>query len=110
MSLLAPWFLAGLVAIGVPIAVHLINRERKWVEAFFTTGKWTGSTTGTDLVGGVDFAESQFNRAIQARRQPGSAFKRSSCSTVRSKPARSFDTCGGAWWLANAQSKLKHCS
>jgi penicillin-binding protein 1A len=27
------------------------------------------------MVGGVDFAESQFNRAIQARRQPGSAFK-----------------------------------
>jgi penicillin-binding protein 1B len=27
------------------------------------------------LVGGRDFAESQFNRATQARRQPGSAFK-----------------------------------
>ncbi|MBI5577269.1 MAG: PBP1A family penicillin-binding protein [Deltaproteobacteria bacterium] len=27
------------------------------------------------MIGGVDFAESQFNRAIQARRQPGSAFK-----------------------------------
>lgn len=27
------------------------------------------------MVGGVDFAASQFNRAIQARRQPGSAFK-----------------------------------
>jgi penicillin-binding protein 1A len=27
------------------------------------------------LVGGRDFAESEFNRAIQARRQPGSAFK-----------------------------------
>ncbi len=27
------------------------------------------------LVGGYDFAVSQFNRAIQARRQPGSAFK-----------------------------------
>lgn len=27
------------------------------------------------LVGGYDFAASQFNRAIQARRQPGSAFK-----------------------------------
>ncbi|HET7755283.1 MAG TPA: PBP1A family penicillin-binding protein [Anaeromyxobacteraceae bacterium] len=27
------------------------------------------------LVGGFDFAQSQFNRALQARRQPGSAFK-----------------------------------
>jgi penicillin-binding protein 1A len=27
------------------------------------------------LVGGVDFAASQFNRAVQARRQPGSSFK-----------------------------------
>jgi penicillin-binding protein 1A len=27
------------------------------------------------MVGGVDFRRSQFNRAIQARRQPGSAFK-----------------------------------
>ncbi|MBU0484923.1 MAG: penicillin-binding protein 1A [Proteobacteria bacterium] len=27
------------------------------------------------MVGGTDFSESQFNRAIQARRQPGSAFK-----------------------------------
>jgi penicillin-binding protein 1A len=29
----------------------------------------------TSLVGGRDFAESAFNRAIQAKRQPGSAFK-----------------------------------
>ncbi|HHL40987.1 MAG TPA: PBP1A family penicillin-binding protein [Deltaproteobacteria bacterium] len=27
------------------------------------------------MVGGFDFAKSQFNRAVQARRQPGSAFK-----------------------------------
>jgi penicillin-binding protein 1A len=27
------------------------------------------------MVGGLDFSESQFNRAIQAKRQPGSAFK-----------------------------------
>jgi penicillin-binding protein 1A len=29
----------------------------------------------TSLVGGIDFRESQFNRAIQSRRQPGSSFK-----------------------------------
>ena len=34
MSFLAPWFLAGLVSIGVPIAIHLINRERKTVVPF----------------------------------------------------------------------------
>lgn len=34
MSLLAPWFLAGVIAIGVPIAIHLINRERKTVVPF----------------------------------------------------------------------------
>ena len=34
MSLLAPWFLAGLLSIGVPIALHLINRERKTVVPF----------------------------------------------------------------------------
>ena len=27
------------------------------------------------LIGGRDYAESQFNRAVAARRQPGSAFK-----------------------------------
>ena len=34
MSMLAPWFLAGLAALGVPVAVHLINRERKTVVEF----------------------------------------------------------------------------
>jgi len=35
----------------------LIRREKQWVTNFFTTGKWTGSTTGVDLVGGVDFVQ-----------------------------------------------------
>src|SRR6187402_1244691 len=34
MSFLAPLFFAGLVAITVPILVHLIQRERKTVIAF----------------------------------------------------------------------------
>ncbi len=34
MGLLAPAFLAGLLAIGIPIAIHLINRERKVVVRF----------------------------------------------------------------------------
>lgn len=34
MGLLAPAFLAGLIAIGIPIAIHLINRERREVVRF----------------------------------------------------------------------------
>ncbi len=34
MGLLAPAFLAGLLAIGIPIAIHLINRERREVVRF----------------------------------------------------------------------------
>ncbi len=34
MGLLAPAFLAGLLAIGIPIAIHLINRERRVVVQF----------------------------------------------------------------------------
>lgn len=33
----------------------LIRQERDWATQFFTTTKWTGSTTATDLVGGADF-------------------------------------------------------
>ena len=35
----------------------------------------TGSGAITSLVGGVDYSESSFNRATQAKRQPGSALK-----------------------------------
>lgn len=35
----------------------------------------TGSGRIQAMIGGVDFTENQFNRAIQANRQPGSAFK-----------------------------------
>jgi penicillin-binding protein 1A len=35
----------------------------------------TGSGRVKAMVGGKDFGETQFNRAIQSRRQPGSAFK-----------------------------------
>src|SRR5215470_10311807 len=34
MNFLAPAFLAGLVAIAVPVLIHLINRERKVVVEF----------------------------------------------------------------------------
>ena len=31
----------------------LLKMEKRWVDRFFTLGVWTGSTTGTDLVGAV---------------------------------------------------------
>lgn len=34
LRLLAPWFLAGLAALGVPVLVHLIHKERKEVLHF----------------------------------------------------------------------------
>src|SRR5947209_16383251 len=34
MSFLAPAFLAALAAIGIPVVIHLINRERKVVVEF----------------------------------------------------------------------------
>ena len=42
------------------------------------------------LIGGRDFNKSQFNRAIQAHRQPGSAFKPFIFSAALDKPARGF--------------------
>jgi penicillin-binding protein 1A len=60
------------------------------------------------LVGGRDFEKSRFNRAVQARRQPGSAFKPvvysyaleagfTPDSRVLDAPI-SFRAGGGAWW------------
>jgi penicillin-binding protein 1A len=53
------------------------------IDVSTTTAKVQGALVALDprtgeiraLVGGRDFKESQFNRAIQAQRQPGSAFK-----------------------------------
>ncbi len=33
----------------------MIRKEKDWAEKYFTTGVWTGSTSGADLVGGTDF-------------------------------------------------------
>jgi len=58
-------------------------RKKIPVELSTTTAKVQGALVAIDprtggiraLVGGRDFKESQFNRAYQAQRQPGSAFK-----------------------------------
>jgi penicillin-binding protein 1A len=49
------------------------NRYKGLQGAFLAMDPHTGGVLA--MVGGVDFAVSQFNRALQARRQPGSAFK-----------------------------------
>lgn len=49
------------------------NRSEGLQGAFLCLDPHTGAVLA--MVGGVDFAKSQFNRALQARRQPGSAFK-----------------------------------
>lgn len=35
----------------------LLKRENDWATKWFTTGKWTGSSTGGDLVGNTDFTK-----------------------------------------------------
>ncbi len=65
-----------------------LQKEAEFVvkEAVANSGKEKGFTQGAmvamdvdgsvrALVGGVDYQKSQFNRAVTARRQPGSAFK-----------------------------------
>lgn len=36
---------------------ELIKREVEWGSSYFTTGKWTGSTTATDLAGSTDYTK-----------------------------------------------------
>jgi penicillin-binding protein 1A len=57
--------------------------KKKWGSADPERGEVEGALVALDphtgmvraLVGGYDFTQSQFNRALQAKRQPGSAFK-----------------------------------
>jgi penicillin-binding protein 1A len=68
------------------------------------------------LVGGVDFQRSQFNRAVQARRQPGSAFKPlvyaaaldhgyTATTMVDDAPISLPDGRGGSWTPRNFEDK-----
>ena len=50
-----------------------VNHERNAGQAALVTIDGTGGVLA--MVGGTSYAESQFNRAVQAKRQPGSAFK-----------------------------------
>ena len=66
----------------VKVKNKILNTDRWWLAleqipkaqaALLCIESETGSVKV--MVGGKDFKESQFNRAVQARRQPGSAFK-----------------------------------
>lgn len=55
------------------VATVSLEQEPEVQGAFLAMDPQTGAVRA--MIGGLDFAHSQFNRAIQARRQPGSAFK-----------------------------------
>src|SRR6266568_878474 len=54
-------------------AVFALDQEPEAQGALFAMDPKTGAVRA--MVGGYDFKKSQFNRAMQARRNPGSAFK-----------------------------------
>jgi penicillin-binding protein 1B len=91
------------------------NPEDKLQAALIATNPSTGAIVA--MVGGRDFQESQFNRAVDARRQPGSVFKpivylaalssewprrahRLPTSVVLDEPF-TWDYDGGSWSPAN---------
>jgi penicillin-binding protein 1A len=55
---------------AVPVALEQVPRVQGALVAIDPASRGVRA-----LVGGYDYAQSQFNRALQARRQPGSAFK-----------------------------------
>ena len=68
------------------------------------------------MVGGRDFSESQFNRAVSARRQPGSAFKPfiyaaalekgyTPSTIIMDSPVEYSDHDGGAYWAPKNYDK-----
>ncbi len=90
--------------------------EKKLQQAVKTQGKSYGFSNGAmvtldtrsgeilALVGGVDYKQSQFNRATQAKRQPGSTFKLFAYAAALEKgisPSKSY-SCGGIRWQGQA--------
>ena len=83
------WLLRGpaeALKVGDLILVRLLSRDQKsgdWKLALEQEPQVQGAIISLEngtgyvkaMVGGYDFNTSQFNRAVQARRQPGSAFK-----------------------------------
>jgi penicillin-binding protein 1A len=67
----------------IRVRLESLNQDREWITALEPDPGAEGALFAMDaqtgrvlcMVGGRDFASSQFNRATQAIRQPGSAFK-----------------------------------
>ncbi len=77
---------AEVLSVGDVILVRLLERDTQtndWLLALEQKPEVQGALLCMDnvtghvkgMVGGLDFNDSQFNRAIQSRRQPGSSFK-----------------------------------
>ncbi|NCR11314.1 MAG: FHA domain-containing protein, partial [Microcystis aeruginosa LG13-11] len=78
--------------------------------ALVTLNSQTGEILA--LVGGVDYQKSQFNRAIQAKRQPGSTFKVFAYAAALEKgisPYKTY-TCAGLSWQGQAYSPCERSS
>ncbi|MFM6713350.1 MAG: transglycosylase domain-containing protein, partial [Microcystis panniformis] len=78
--------------------------------ALVTLNSQTGEILA--LVGGVDYQKSQFNRAIQAKRQPGSTFKVFAYTAALEKgisPYKTY-TCAGLSWQGQAYSPCERSS
>ena len=88
--------------------------------------RWSPTAPCAPLVGGIDYGESQFNRATHARRQPGSSFKiyvyatalengynaaNRSCATPRRAAAtgrrRNYNGSGGSRPLAHRDRRVQ---
>ena len=63
------------LASGKPAWIAVIGRQKACRYFSRTRIGWTGPRRTTAMSGGFSFDQSQFNRATQALRQPGSSFK-----------------------------------
>ena len=67
------WDLQKEAEFAIKEAVSKYGKERNFSQGAMVAMDVDGSVRA--LVGGVDYQQSQFNRAVTARRQPGSSFK-----------------------------------